>query len=88
MALDAFRKLELKVSIQYNNRKLLEGMLYVFGTKSKKINIVVLILDKLEKIGLEDVIFELNNQGIWINKGMRINSGWPKSKVLKFKDNI
>jgi histidyl-tRNA synthetase len=64
MALDAFKKLNLKVTIQYNNRKLLTGMLDVFGTDSEKINKVVLILDKLEKVGLEVVVSELNNQGL------------------------
>jgi histidyl-tRNA synthetase len=64
MALDAFKKLDLKVTIQYNNRKLLTGMLDVFGTDSEKINKVVLILDKLEKVGLEAVVSELNNQGL------------------------
>ncbi|MCM3671857.1 histidine--tRNA ligase [Mesobacillus maritimus] len=64
MALDAFRKLDLKVTIQYNNRKLLTGMLNVFGTDSEKINKVVLILDKLEKVGLEAVLSELNEQGL------------------------
>jgi len=64
MALDAFRKLDIKVTIQYNNRKLLTGMLDVFGTESEKINKVVLILDKLEKVGLEAVVSELNDQGL------------------------
>lgn len=64
MALDAFRKLDLKVVIQYNNRKLLTGMLEVFGTEGEKVNKVVLILDKLEKVGLETVVTELNEQGL------------------------
>ncbi|MGE1165216.1 histidine--tRNA ligase [Peribacillus simplex] len=64
MALDAFHKLDLKVIIQYNNRKLLTGMLQVFETTAKKINKVVLILDKLEKVGLEAVSSELAEQGL------------------------
>ncbi|MGY0694693.1 histidine--tRNA ligase [Virgibacillus sp. FSP13] len=64
MALDAFRKLDLKVRIQYNNRKLLTGLLEVFGTEGEKINQVVLILDKLEKVGLEAVAAELDEQGL------------------------
>lgn len=64
MALDAFRKLDLNVTIQYNNRKLLAGMLEIFGTEEAKINKVVLILDKLEKVGLEAVVSELNEQGL------------------------
>ncbi|GAF66683.1 histidyl-tRNA synthetase [Bacillus sp. TS-2] len=64
MALDAFRKLDVNVTIQYNNRKLLSGMLVLFGTAYDKINNVILILDKIEKIGLEAVISELNEQGL------------------------
>jgi histidyl-tRNA synthetase len=64
MALDAFRKLDLKVTIQYNNRKLLTGMLEVFGTDPEIINKVVLILDKLEKVGLTAVVTELDDQGL------------------------
>jgi histidyl-tRNA synthetase len=62
MALDAFNKLNLSVTIQYNNRKLLTGMLEVFGTDAEKTNNVVLILDKLEKVGLDAVISELEIQ--------------------------
>src|SRR5699024_12469142 len=58
------RKLDLKVVIQYNNRKLLTGMLEVFGTEREKVNKVVLILDKLEKVGLESVVTELNEQNL------------------------
>lgn len=39
-------------------------MLDVFGTESETINKVVLILDKLEKVGLEAVVSELNDQGL------------------------
>ena len=64
MALEAFNKLALKVTIQYNNRKLLAGMLDVFGVDSEKINKVVLILDKLEKVGVDAVLSELREQGL------------------------
>jgi histidyl-tRNA synthetase len=64
MALAVFSKLNIKVNIQYNNRKLLTGMLEVFGTGGKQLNNVVLILDKLEKVGLDSVISELNEQGL------------------------
>lgn len=62
MALDAFQKLDVKVTIQYNNRKLLMGMLEAFGTPAEKMNRTVLILDKLEKVGLDSVIAELSEQ--------------------------
>lgn len=64
MAVDAFQKLNLGITIQYNNRKLLTGMLEAFDTPNGKINKVVLILDKLEKVGLEGVVAELEEQGL------------------------
>lgn len=64
MALDAFNKLGLNVMIQFNNRKLLTGMLEFFGTENKLINKVVLILDKIEKTGLEAVLAELTELGL------------------------
>ncbi|WP_040979423.1 histidine--tRNA ligase [Oceanobacillus jeddahense] len=64
MALDAFDKLGLKVNIQYNNRKLLTGVLDLFGVEDERINTVVLVLDKLEKIGVDAVVDELDEQGV------------------------
>ncbi|MFD1067538.1 histidine--tRNA ligase [Oceanobacillus locisalsi] len=64
MALDAFDKLGMKVEIQYNNRKLLTGVLELFGVEDTKINTAVLILDKLEKVGVDAVVAELGEQGV------------------------
>jgi histidyl-tRNA synthetase len=64
MALDAFEKLELDVLIQFNNRKLLTGMLQAFGIPAEKMNKVVLVLDKLEKVGQEAVAAELTGLGL------------------------
>jgi histidyl-tRNA synthetase len=64
MALDAFSKLDLKVTLQYNNRKLLTGMLEMFETPNEKIKEVVLVIDKLEKVGLEAVTSELIEKGL------------------------
>ncbi|MEG9295195.1 histidine--tRNA ligase [Mangrovibacillus sp. Mu-81] len=60
MALEAFKRLGLNIVIQYNNRKLLTGMLDVFGVPSERINKAVLTLDKLEKVGIKAVIAELS----------------------------
>src|SRR5699024_2985794 len=38
MALDIFKKLNLDVTIQYNNRKLLSGMLKLFDTPKKSMS--------------------------------------------------
>ncbi len=64
MALDAFDRLEMEVVIQYNNRKLLAGMLESFGIPPEKSGEVILVLDKLEKIGLEACKEELKKKGL------------------------
>ncbi|MCR6109186.1 histidine--tRNA ligase [Bacillus sp. A301a_S52] len=64
LALDAFKKLDLEVTIQYNNRKLLTGLLAIFDTPPTLINETILTLDKLEKIGAEGVINELTKKNL------------------------
>lgn len=64
LALDSFEKLELEVQIQFNNRKLLVGLLELFGIDEDEVNRAVLTIDKLEKIGVDGVVRELREQGL------------------------
>lgn len=61
MALDAFERIGLQVEIQYNNRKYLSGMLALFGVDKDQLNRVILVIDKLNKIGADGVMKELNH---------------------------
>lgn len=67
MAIDAFNRLDLDITIQYNNRKLLFGILQIFKTPSESINSVILVLDKLEKIGVNGVIEELLEKNLLLD---------------------
>ncbi|MFJ7669214.1 histidine--tRNA ligase [Lysinibacillus sp. NPDC097195] len=64
MALDAFDKLEQDVVIHYNNRKLLVGLLGFFGVSADDQSRVILILDKIEKVGNSAVLGELIELGL------------------------
>ncbi len=64
MGLEGYRRLNLDVVIQYNNRKLLIGMLNVFGTPRDRVNDVILTLDKLPKIGVDAVVNELEDKEV------------------------
>ncbi|MGG2065297.1 histidine--tRNA ligase [Bacillus sp. S14(2024)] len=64
MALDIFKKLRLDVTIQYNNRKLLTGILQAIQIPKSQIQGVILSVDKFEKIGIERVRNDLINRGI------------------------
>ncbi len=58
-----FRKLGINVTLKMNNRKILYGIAEIMGHADKMIDITVAI-DKLEKIGLDNVKAELRERGI------------------------
>lgn len=58
-----FRKFGIRVCIKMNNRKILSGLAEMIGEADKIVDITVAI-DKLDKIGLENVNKELEEKGI------------------------
>ncbi|WP_408009931.1 histidine--tRNA ligase [Pseudalkalibacillus sp. A8] len=90
MALDAFKALELNVTIQYNNRNLLIGMLKLLKIPSEKIDQVVLVLDKLEKIGIEGVSSELLKKGLGtkIVENIRQFVVNPEIRTVEYFENL
>ncbi len=60
---DVFRKFGIEVVLKINNRKVLTGIAEVIGEADKIVDITVAI-DKLDKIGLENVNKELGEKGI------------------------
>ncbi|WP_339216503.1 histidine--tRNA ligase [Solibacillus sp. FSL W8-0372] len=64
MAVNAFEKLDVNILIQYNNRKLLYGLLQVLEVDEQKMNRVILVLDKMEKIDRMTLAKELLELGV------------------------
>ncbi len=64
LVFDAFKRLNLRVYVQVNNRKLLFGILKEFNVKEGLFVDSALSLDKLEKIGKEEVKKELLKKGL------------------------
>jgi len=60
---EVFSKLNVTVTVKINNRKLLAAIAEVIGAPDAFVDITV-ALDKLDKIGEEKVIVELNERGI------------------------
>ena len=58
-----FSRFGIRVCIKINNRKILTGMAEIIGEADKIVDITVAI-DKLDKIGLENVNAELRDKGI------------------------
>ncbi|MFA8434391.1 MAG: histidine--tRNA ligase [Marinifilaceae bacterium] len=60
---DVYKRLNLNVVVKLNNRKILAGIAEIIGEAEKIVDITVAI-DKLDKIGLDNVNKELEEKGI------------------------
>ncbi len=60
---EVFRRLDIRVIIKINNRKILSGLAEICGAPEKVVDITVAI-DKLDKIGLDAVKAELLEKGL------------------------
>ena len=58
-----FSKLDIRVALKINNRKVLTGLAEICGAPDKVVDITVAI-DKLDKIGLEAVLGEIREKGL------------------------
>lgn len=58
-----FSRLKVRVAIKINNRKILSGIAEIIGAADKIVDITVAI-DKIDKIGIENVNEELRSKGI------------------------
>ena len=58
-----FQKLDVEVTLKINNRKVLAGIADLIGAPDKLVDITVAI-DKLDKIGLDNVRAELRGRGL------------------------
>ena len=87
---EVFNKLKVPVTIKLNNRKILAGIANYIGEPEKMIDITIAI-DKLEKIGLENVCSELMEKGLATNSIEKLKpvlsiSGSNEEKLSQLKD--
>lgn len=64
LTLDFFKKIGLKIIIEINNRKILDGLMEALKIPEKERNGIIITIDKLKKIPLEDIKKELNQKGM------------------------
>ncbi len=83
LVFDVFKKLKLDVYVQFNNRKLLFGILKEYGVKDENFVDFALSLDKIEKIGKEKVIEELKEKNFDIKTINPVFSLLEKASSLK-----
>lgn len=64
---EVFRKLGVRIAIKLNNRKILAGIAELIG-EADKITDITVAIDKLDKIGIDNVNAELMEKGITATK--------------------
>ncbi len=70
---EVFEKLKIESIIKINNRKILNGITEIIG-ESDKFTEITTAIDKLEKIGLDEVIAEIKNKGVSVNATDKLRS--------------
>lgn len=64
MAINTYKDLGIDIFVKYNNRKLMSGLILEAGISSDKINSVIGVIDKLEKISKNELIENLCSLGL------------------------
>ena len=87
---EVFHRFGIRVCIKMNNRKILSGIAEILGASDKIVDITVAI-DKLDKIGLENVNAELREKGLSEEAIARLQpvillSGTNREKINSLKE--
>ena len=61
---EGYKKLGIDITIKYNNRKLMNGIIEICNIDNNEINQVITIIDKLEKLSYQEIKLEFNKIGI------------------------
>ena len=64
MAINTYKELGIDIYVKYNNRKLMSGLILYAGISSEKINSVIGIIDKMEKVSSSELRLMLLKEDI------------------------
>ena len=64
MAINTYKELGIDIYVKYNNRKIMSGLILLAGISSDKIDNVIGVIDKKEKVSEEDLILMLEDLNI------------------------
>lgn len=64
MAYNTYKELGIDIYIKYNNRKLMSGLILLSGIEEDKLDSVIGVIDKKEKVSAEDLVLMLEDLSI------------------------
>jgi len=87
---EVFRRLKIRVAVKLNNRKILAGLAEIIG-EPDRITDITIAIDKLDKIGRENVNAELEERGLSKNAIEKLQpifeiSGKNEEKIQKLNE--
>ena len=93
LAFDFFKKIDLDIVIEVNNRKILDGIMEALAVPEKERNGIIVTIDKLKKVPIENIKKELKQKGMYdkqINEIFEIFDmvGSNEDKMLKLRNII
>ncbi len=65
MIFNFFKRVGLKITVEINNRKVLDGLMEILEIPNKERKSVIITIDKLKKMPLKDIKKELKEKGLY-----------------------
>ena len=79
MAINTYKELGIDIFVKYNNRKLMSGLILYAGIPDEKIESVIGIIDKKEKVSSDDLVLMLEDINIEKDKITKLLDLFEKS---------
>ena len=91
--IEGYKALDIEVTLKYNNRKIMQGMIEECGIESEKVSDVITVIDKFDKLSDQEIKIEFTNIGLdsdTINKLLEVFKLDFKGIKLKYgnSDNV
>ena len=62
--IEGYKALDIDVTLKYNNRKIMQGMIEECGIESDKVSDVITVIDKFDKLSDQEIKIEFTNMGL------------------------
>ena len=62
--IEGYKVLDIEVTLKYNNRKIMQGMIEECGIESEKVSDVITVIDKFDKLSDQEIKIEFTNIGL------------------------
>ena len=62
--IEGYKALDIEVTLKYNNRKIMQGMIEECGIESDKVSEVITVIDKFDKLSDQEIKIEFTNIGL------------------------